>query len=194
MKGQAQSQIRPPLAQAIGILAAILLTQALILFLMGRPPICPCGTIRLFQADVLSPESSQQIFDWYSPSHVIHGIIFFFAIKLFFPRLPPLAGFALALGVEIGWEILENSPPIIARYRQQALAGAYAGDSILNSLSDVLAMTLGFTLARMLSFKVTLALSVSLELLTLAIIRDNLTLNILQLVYPIEAISRWQAG
>src|SRR5258708_3319589 len=117
---------------------------------MGQPPICTCGVVRLWQGAILSAENSQQISDWYTPSHVIHGFLLFGATRLLLPKLPLAAALALTLGVEVGWEILENSPATIQRYRQQALASGYSGDSVLNSLSDTLACTTGFFLARAL--------------------------------------------
>lgn len=168
--------------------------QAVVLIAMGQPPICECGTIALWNGLTSGPENSQQLTDWYTYSHVIHGIGFYLVLWLVFPHMPIGLRFALALGLEAGWEILENTPLIIDRYRQQALAQGYFGDSVVNSVSDTLAAALGFVLARSLPVWTTIALLIGIEAFMLYLIRDNLTLNIIQLIYPSEAISSWQAS
>src|SRR3989338_3453057 len=131
------------------LVAAVLLLalQAGALYLMGQPPFCECGSISLWSGVVLSAENSQQISDWYTFSHIIHGLLFYLGLWFFFPRMPMLWRFALAVGIEVSWEIFENTPMVIEHYRQQALAQGYIGDSILNSISDTIAMILGFLLA-----------------------------------------------
>jgi hypothetical protein len=161
---------------------------------MGRTPLCTCGDIRLWADDVHSPDNSQQIADWYSPSHVIHGFLFFLVLQWLLPRVTAGWRLAIAVALESGWEILENSPLIIDRYRQATIAIGYTGDSILNSVSDIAMMAAGFLLAGRLGTLRTLLLALALELLTLAVIRDNLTLNILMLAWPVDAIRVWQAG
>lgn len=182
------------LALAGLLLLAALAFQAAMLAHAGQPALCTCGVIRLWVGDVRGPENSQQITDWYTFSHVIHGMIFYALVRLVAPRLPLAAALAIALSIEVGWEIAENSPMVIERYRAQALAQGYSGDSILNSLCDTLAMTFGFTLARLLPTRATIALALSFEILTAVTIRDNLTLNVVQLLHPIEAVGRWQSG
>ncbi|SCM75180.1 conserved hypothetical protein [uncultured Pleomorphomonas sp.] len=179
---------------SILIIAAALAMQAVVLYAMGQPPICACGTIRPWVGAVLSPENSQQLTDWYTPSHVIHGMLFFaFGRLLFRGRWSPVLAVALALGIEIAWELTENSPPVIARYREQALAQGYSGDSVLNSLCDTLAMLAGFWLAARLPVRASIALALAAELFTGLMIRDNLTLNVIQLLVPSKTISAWQA-
>lgn len=176
----------------VGIFALAL--QAAVLYTMGQPPICTCGTVRLWVGAVLSPENSQQLTDWYTPSHVIHGMLFFALGRLIFRgRWSSLLGVALALGIEVAWELIENSPAIIERYREQSLAQGYSGDSILNSLSDTLAMLVGFGLAARLPVRASIALALAAEMFTGLMIRDNLTLNVVQLLVPNKAISAWQA-
>ncbi|BBK35673.1 UPF0314 protein [Allostella sp. ATCC 35155] len=178
----------------VAIAAALVAVQAAALYAMGQPTVCACGVVRLWAGDVAGPENSQQLADWYTPSHVIHGFLFYGVARLLLRRRPLAARLALAVAIEVAWELAENSPPVIERYRQQALAQGYVGDSIVNSLADTAAMASGFLLARLLPARATIALAVALELAVLWAIRDNLTLNVIQLVHPVEAISRWQAG
>lgn len=173
--------------------AAFIAVQALVLFVMGQPAICACGYIRLW-GGIVGPEISQQLTDWYTYSHVIHGIGFYFALWLIAPRAPVAIRFILALAFEVSWEIFENTPFIIDRYRQSALAQGYFGDSIINSVGDTIASAFGFLLARILPAWGTFALTISVELFTLYMIGDNLTLNVIQLIHPNDAIFHWQAG
>lgn len=176
------------------VAAALILLLAAILLMMGRPPICPCGTVRLWHGIVQSNQNSQQISDWYSFSHIIHGFIFFGLSRWLMRARPMWAALALAITIEGAWEILENSPIIIDRYREVTMAFGYSGDSVLNSLSDTLFMVLGFVAASRMRWWQTLGLALAFEMFTLWAIRDNLTLNILMLVSPVEAIRDWQAG
>jgi hypothetical protein len=182
----------------IAIAGAIVLAGALILYLMGRNPICPCGTIKVWYEDPNGPESSQHFSDWYTFSHIIHGFLFYGACWLFarWRRVPFSAGLALvvAMFVEVSWEILENSPLIIERYRTMTVSRDYLGDSILNSVSDMLSMALGFAVARLSPVWLTVALGIALEVFCAWLIRDNLTLNVIMLLYPLEWIKTWQAG
>lgn len=183
-----------PIRPLILTCAVALIVQAGILYTMGQPPICACGTVRFWVGAVLSPENSQQLTDWYTPSHVIHGMLFFALGHLLLRgRWSPILAVALALGIEVAWELIENSPTVIARYREQALAQGYSGDSILNSLCDTLAMLSGFWLAARLPVRASIALALAAELFTGLMIRDNLTLNVVQLLVPNKAISAWQA-
>ena len=170
----------------------ILALQALVLHLMGRVWICSCGSVRVWVGDIWSSELSQQLFDWYTPSHIVHGILFYGLLRLVLPRAPVLVRLAIAVGLEASWEIAENSPWVIEAYRKQALAAGYAGDSILNSLSDTLAMMSGFALARLLPWKATVALVLVLEIAVGALVHDNLTLNILNFIHRCPAIEAWQ--
>ena len=160
---------------------------------MGRPPICTCGHVALWHGAIDSG-NSQHLLDWYSPSHVIHGLLFYGAAWLLLRRLPVRLRLLIAVMVEACWELLENSPIIIDRYRTATMALGYTGDSVLNSLSDIGCMMIGFALARALPVWATIILAITFELLTLAVIRDNLTLNVLMLLWPVEAIRHWQAG
>ena len=179
--------------------ALLLIVQASTLHLFGQPIFAASGRILLWANDPFSPDMSQQLSDWYSFSHIIHGFIFFGVLRLVAPGLPLGWRFLIALGVEVTWEITENSPAVIRHYREQALAAGYVGDSIVNSLSDTLMMSLGFFTASRLRARYVVALALAFELFTLAMIRDNLTLNVINLIAPndwaaIQAIHRWQAG
>ena len=172
----------------------ILLATGLIEWASGRPPLCPCGHVRLWTGTVHGPENSQQIADWYSLSHVLHGLLFYGALSAMVRRWSVGARLVVAMAIEASWELLENSPIIIDRYRAATMAWGYSGDSILNSMSDIAFMALGFVIARRSPLWGSVALGVALELIALAAIRDNLTLNILMLVHPVDAIRVWQGG
>ena len=185
----------PLIERRYWIIALLLaLAAALILLWMGRPAICTCGTVKLWTGAVQSAENSQHLADWYTPSHVIHGFLFYMLGWLFLRRNPPGDRLLAAVGIEAGWEILENSQYIIDRYREATMALGYNGDSIVNSLADIGWMTLGFLVARRAPVWATVVIAVGFELLTLWTIRDNLTLNVLMLVAPIDAVKAWQAG
>jgi Protein of unknown function (DUF2585) len=165
-----------------------------ILFAMDRPPICTCGTVKLWEGVVQSEGNSQHLSDWYSFSHMIHGFLFFGLGWLTLRARPMGLWLLMATFLEMAWEIAENSPAVIERYRAATAAVGYSGDSMLNSLSDGGMMIAGFLIASRLPWKVTAALAVCFELFTLFMIRDNLTLNVLMLVYPVDAIRLWQGA
>jgi hypothetical protein len=183
------------------MIAAVLIAlyAGFILLAMGRPPICTCGTIKLWHGVVQSSENSQHIADWYTFSHIIHGLLFYGAAHLLWRRwklfdgAPTRWALPIAVIVEASWELLENSPLIINRYRSATMSLGYSGDSILNSMADIGWMSLGFWIASKLPVKATVTLAIAFELFTLVMIRDNLTLNVLMLVSPVEAIKQWQA-
>jgi hypothetical protein len=183
----------PPAVPAI-LIGIALAGMVATLHAMGRVFICTCGEVRLWAGGVQTPDNSQQLADWYSFSHIIHGMIFFALLVLVARRLPTGWRLTIAVLIECGWELLENSPLIIDRYREATIAIGYTGDSILNSLSDVAMMGLGFLLAARLPWRWTLGLALAMELFTLAVIRDNLALNVLMLLWPVDAIVAWQAG
>jgi len=164
------------------------------LFAMGQVPICKCGYVKLWHGVVFSSENSQHVSDWYTPSHVIHGLAFYGMLWLVGRQWPLGLRLLLAVAIEAGWEIFENTDLVINRYRDVTISLDYYGDSVLNSVCDILAMVGGFVLASRMPVWVTVALVVALELFVLYFIRDNLTLNIIMLIHPLDAIKVWQAG
>ena len=174
--------------------AVMIAAAAIILLLMGRNPICTCGTIRLWVNETNSSDNSQHIADWYTLSHVIHGFLFYGILWLVARRLPVGVRLLIAILVEASWEIFENTDMVINRYREATIALGYVGDSVLNSVSDILFMVVGFFFATRAPLWLTILLAIFFEVLAAWVIRDNLTLNVLMLLYPLEAVKAWQGG
>lgn len=174
--------------------AIMIVAAAVILLLMGRNPICTCGTIKLWVGETNSADNSQHIADWYTLSHIIHGFLFYGILWLAARRWPLGPRLLGAIFIEAAWEIFENTDMVINRYREATIALGYVGDSVLNSVSDILFMVLGFFFAARAPIWLTVVLAIVFELLAGWVIRDNLTLNIVMLLYPLDAIKTWQGG
>lgn len=172
---------------------AVFLAVAAIESASGRSPLGPDGRFGWWDGDIWSSENSQRVADAYSFSHIIHGMLFYGFLWLTARRLPVKYRFLIALLLEAGWELLENSPLIINRYREATIALGYVGDSVLNSVCDVGMMALGFMAARLTRVWVIVATIIVLELGCLGWVRDNLTLNVLMLVHPVPAVKAWQS-
>jgi hypothetical protein len=178
------------------LVLGILALQALALFVEGHPAICNCGYVKLWEGDVNSSGNSQHLSDWYSFTHIIHGFLLYGLFFLIFRRGKMQFGarLVLATAIEALWEVVENTPFVIARYRAATISLGYYGDSIINSLSDTAFMIAGFVLAGILPARAVVVLAVAIELFLGWSIRDNLTLNVVMLIHPFDAIKAWQAG
>ena len=178
----------------LAVACVLVLIAGGVLLAMGQVPICKCGYVKLWHGVVFSSENSQHLSDWYTFSHIIHGFAFYGLLWLVGRRWPIGVRLVLAVLIESGWEIFENTDMVINRYREVTISLDYYGDSVINSMSDIVAMVLGFFAASRLPVWTTVLLTIVMELVVLYYIRDNLTLNILMLVYPLDSIKHWQSG
>lgn len=189
-----------PDRRAIIVSLAIAIVTVVILLAMGRVPICECGYVKLWHGQINDAGNSQHIADWYTPSHIIHGMIFYaLGWWLFVKRgLGGAQGFRwglpLAVLLEAAWEVLENTPMVIDRFRAVTANFGYSGDSVINSAADIGWMSFGFWLALRLPWQATVVLALIGELVAGYMVRDNLTLNVIMLIFPIDAIAQWQAS
>jgi len=181
-------------ARLVIIGLAVVLVTALVLKGLGHPWICTCGYVKFWHGVTFSSENSQHLADWYTPSHVIHGFLFYAGLWLVARRWPLGIRALVATLIESAWEIVENTSWIIDRYREATIALDYFGDSVLNSVMDIVAMLVGFWLATRLPVWLSVLLVIAMELIVAYFIRDNLGLNIIMLVYPLDAIRDWQMG
>lgn len=185
---------RGPLWGPVAITAIIVVLAAAALLAMGRNPWFEKGSIKVWTGDAWGPENSQQLTDPYSFTHVTHGVLLYGLLHILAPGVSLGTRAILAVAAESGWEVFENTDMVINRYRAATLALGYYGDSVINSIGDILMCALGFMLAARLPTRATVLSTIAIELILLLWIRDNLLLNLLMLAYPIEAIKHWQLG
>ena len=182
--------------QATLLVTGIIVAAAIAEYLMGHPLICKCGYVKLWHFDVQSAENSQHLIDWYTPSHIIHGFLFYWLLWLLSRWIPLSFGarLVLAVAIEASWEVVENTDWVINHYRELTISLDYYGDSVINSVMDILFMVLGFFMAAYLPVWLTVLIAIALELFVGAMIRDNLTLNVLMFVWPLDSVLQWQQG
>jgi hypothetical protein len=173
---------------------ALLIVTALVLHWQGRLWLCSCGYFLIWTSNAWSADNSQHLADPYSFTHVLHGFIFCWLLWAIFPKWPLRWRLCVAVAAEALWEVIENSSYVIERYRAATAALGYQGDTVVNSVGDILFCALGFVLAERLGFRRSLALFFITEAVLLIMIRDSLLLNILMLLYPLDSIKAWQAG
>ena len=178
------------------LIAGIVLAAGLAEYLMGHPLICKCGYVKLWHFDVQSAENSQHLIDWYTPSHLIHGFLFYWALWLLSRFVPMSFGLRLVLAVlmEASWAVVENTEFVLNHYREITISLDYYGDSVINSVMDIVFMVLGFFIAARLPVWLTVTIAAALELFVGAMIRDNLTLNVLMFLWPLDSVLQWQQG
>jgi hypothetical protein len=179
-------------AVQIGAMGVVLVLMIVLLHAQGRLFLCSCGHFAIWISDTCSSNNSQQLFDPYSFTHLLHGFLFFWLIALLFRRLTPGWQTWLALLLESAWEVFENTSFVIDKYRTETAALGYTGDTVVNSLGDLACALVGFVIARQLGVRRSLILFVLIELILILWIHDSLLLQILMLVRPVAAIKSWQ--
>ena len=176
------------------VLATVFIGATFQLRSQGRSWWCSCGQLFIWAGDVWSSHSSQHPLDPYSFTHLLHGFAFWWLLALCIPWVMPAWRIALATGLEALWEVVENTEFVIQRYRETTAALGYEGDSITNSLGDVIVCSLGLLVAWRLGFRRSLLLFLAIEVILIIWIRDSLILEVLMLLYPIDAIKSWQVS
>ena len=187
----AEKTDRGILAPGVGIALTSAL-MALLLWLEGRLLLCACGEFKIWIGDTCSSNNSQQLSDPYSFTHILHGFLLFWVVVLLFRKLAPAWQLTIALALEAAWEVFENTPFVIDRYRAETAALGYTGDTIVNSLGDLACALIGFLIARKLGIKWSLLVFLLVEIVLVLWIKDGLLLQILMLIFPVDAIKEWQ--
>lgn len=181
-----------PKAGPVWVSVVVVALAVLLLRLEGRIWWCACGGLKLWDGDIWSGHNSQHLFDPYSFTHVLHGVLFFWILGWIVPRWSFSWRLTTALVAEAFWEVLENSPFIIQRYREATIGQGYVGDSVANSLTDLVCCLAGVLMARWLGWRRAVMVFMVVELILALVVRDNLSLNMLMLICPIDAIKQWQ--
>lgn len=187
----------PPAAQPwiyAVLIVALFAAKALVLWALDRPFLCPCGFARVWHAGISGPENSQHLADWYSPSHLIFGMLFYWLMWKTSRHWPRGWLYVAATVASVGWEVAENLPFMIERFGDTGLGQPYAGDSILNSVGDTVFTLAGFALAMRLPVAATIVLAAALEVAAGLVARDSFLLTLVTFIHPLDAIQRWQAG
>lgn len=182
---------RGTLAPGVGITLTAAL-MAVLLWLQGRLLLCACGEFKIWIGDTCSSNNSQQLSDPYSFTHILHGFLLFWVVVLLFRKLAPAWQLTIALALEAAWEVFENTPFVIDRYRAETAALGYTGDTIVNSFGDLACALVGFLIARKLGIKWSLLVFLLVEIVLVIWIKDGLLLQILMLIFPVESIKLWQ--
>ena len=183
---------RIPVAVYLAVCAGIVAIAAASLWQMGQVPICKCGYVKAWHGVVKSAENSQHLSDWYTFTHIIHGFVFYGLLWLVGRQWPVALRLVLAIALESAWEVFENTDFVINRYREATISLDYYGDSVLNSVADIAAMVVGFVASWRLPVMAVLVLAIAVETFLAYSIRDNLTLNILMLLHPLDSVRTWQ--
>ena len=171
---------------------AILPLMALLLWAEGRMLLCACGEFKVWIGDTCSSSNSQQLFDPYSFTHILHGFVLFWLIALIFRRLKPGWQFSLAVALEAAWEVFENTRFVIEHYRAETAALGYQGDTIVNSFGDLICAIVGYLVARQLGLRRSLIVFFVIEVILAVWIRDGLLLQLVMLLRPVESVKLWQ--
>lgn len=177
---------------SIVVIFAVLLLMGVALWAEGRLLICSCGEFKLWISDTCSSDNSQHLADPYSFTHILHGFLLFWLVLLLFRNIAPAWQLSLALALEAAWEVFENTPFVIDRYRVETAALGYQGDTIVNSYGDLACAWIGFLIARKLGIWKSIVVFLLIELVLVIWIKDGLLLQILMLIFPLQTIKLWQ--
>ena len=192
MVPRGKPQLQTPTGKVLAATLFLLAAAAAAEFAMGRHPWGTGGVPGIWSGDINSEHNSQFLFDPYTLTHIIHGVLLYAVVALAFRQSSLASRLLIATALECGWEVLENTSFIIDRYRAETVSLNYYGDGVLNSLGDIVAAIAGFVMASRLPKRATVIGVVAIEILLVVWTRDNLTLNIIMLIHPSPAIRAWQ--